>query len=169
MKRSKKLVLLAHCILNSNSKVVGLAQYAGALEEVVVGHIRRGSGIIQLPCPETTFLGLKRWGMTREQYDTPFYRSHCRSILQPYMQQIEDYLANGYNIEEIVGVDGSPSCGVNLTCAGYCGGEMDDAARQHHNLREISGRGIMMEVLVELLAEKGINARFSAISEKESK
>jgi len=82
MKRSKKLVLLAHCILNVNSKVVGLAQYAGALEDLVCGHIRRGSGLIQLPCPETTFLGLKRWGMTREQYDTPFYRSHCRNILQ---------------------------------------------------------------------------------------
>ena len=169
MKRSKKLVLLAHCILNVNSKVVGLAQYAGALEDLVCGHIRCGSGLIQLPCPETTFLGLKRWGMTREQYDTPFYRSHCRNILQPYIQQIEDYLANGYSVEEIVGVDGSPSCGVNLTCAGYCGGEMDDAARQFENLREISGRGIMMEVLVELLAEKGIAARFSAISEKESK
>jgi predicted secreted protein len=169
MKRSKKLVLLAHCILNVNSKVVGLAQYAGAIESVVTGHVRRGNGIIQLPCPETTFLGLKRWGMTREQYDTPFYRSHCRNILQPYIQQIEDYLANDYTVEEIVGVDGSPSCGVNLTCAGYCGGEMDDAARQHNNLREINGRGIMMEVLVELLAEKGITARFTAISEKESK
>ncbi len=169
MKRSKKLVLLAHCILNVNSKVIGLAQYAGALESVVVGHIRRGCGIIQLPCPETTFLGLKRWGMTREQYDTPFYREHCRKILRPYMQQLEDYLANGYVIEEIVGVDGSPSCGVNLTCAGYCGGEMDDASRQHSNLREISGRGIMMEILVELLAEKGIDTTFSGISETEPK
>ncbi len=165
MERSKKLILVAHCILNSNSKVTGLSRYPGALEPLVVDCIRKGLGIVQLPCPELTFLGLKRWGMTREQYDTPMYRKHCRTILEPLVFQIEDYLLNGYSIEEIVGVDGSPSCGVNLTCSGYSGGELDEALNQHSNLREVPGKGVMMETLTQLLSEKEIIIPFSAIDE----
>ena len=35
-------------------------------------------GVIQLPCPEATFLGMRRWGMTREQYDVPAFRRHSQ-------------------------------------------------------------------------------------------
>ncbi len=166
MERSKRLVVVAHCILNSNSKVTGLSRYPGALEPLVVDCIRKGMGIVQLPCPELTFLGLKRWGMTHEQYDTPMYRKHCKNILEPFVFQIEDYLVNGYSIEEIVGVDGSPSCGVTLTCTGFSGGEPDDAVNQHKNLSEVRGMGVMMETFAQLLSEKSINIPFSAINEK---
>lgn len=158
---------MAHCILNTNSKVKGLSLYAGALEPVVLDYIRQGVGIIQLPCPEMTFLGLKRWGMTREQYDTAAYRKHCRKLVVPYIDQIQEYLANDYVVECIIGVDGSPSCGVNFTCAGYSGGEMEDAYAQLKDLRELPGRGVMFEILVELLAERGINIPFVGIDEKQ--
>ncbi|MBU1109958.1 MAG: DUF523 domain-containing protein [Candidatus Riflebacteria bacterium] len=165
MKRSKKIVLLAHCILNSNSKVVGLSQYPGCLDAVITPLIQNGTGIIQLPCPEMTFIGLKRWGMTREQYDIPTYKNHCRNILMPIVYQIQDYLLNGYIIEGIVGVDGSPSCGVNNTCIGYSGGEWNKATNQHQSIQEVPGKGVMIEILTDLLLEEKIVVSFSAIKE----
>ena len=118
------MVLLAHCILNPNAKIAGAAQTRGAIPGVLEGLLQDGVGIVQLPCPEQTFGGCRRWGMTREQYDVPCYRKHCRSLLEDVVDQMEDYLRNGYEVLGIVGVDGSPSCGVDRTCAGYKGGEI---------------------------------------------
>ena len=118
------MVLLAHCILNPNAKIAGAAQTRGAIPGVLEGLLQDGVGIVQLPCPEQTFGGCRRWGMTREQYDVPCYRKHCRSLLEDVVEQMEDYLRNGYEVLGIVGVDGSPSCGVDRTCAGYKGGEI---------------------------------------------
>ena len=165
MNRSKKIVLLSHCILNANSKVVGLSHYSGSLKEVINPYIQNGTGIIQLPCPEMTFLGIKRWGMTREQYDTPTYRNHCKKLLIPIVNQIQDYLLSGYTIEKIIGVDGSPTCGVNNTCIGYSGGELNQPENQHQIAQEVPGKGIMIETLEELLREKNIKIPFSAIKE----
>ncbi|KAB3536060.1 DUF523 domain-containing protein [Alkaliphilus pronyensis] len=164
MKRNKRIVIVAHCILNVNSKVVGLAQYGGAIRKLVTDYVNEGIGIIQLPCPEITFLGLERWGMTKNQYDTPSYRKHCKKLIEPYVEQIIEYLNNGYIIEEIVGIDGSPSCGVSLTCSGYKGGMVDEG---HHQCHEISGSGIMIEELKGLLKEHNVNIPMSAISEKD--
>ena len=126
-------------------------------------HLATGAGLLQLPCPEMTYLGLKRWEMTKDQYDTPFFRRHCRKILQPYIDQIAEYLANGYGIEQIIGVDGSPSCGVTRTCAGYCGGMIDEQNPQ--TAREIEGSGIFIEELWAMLRERNLSIPFTAIDE----
>ncbi len=63
MKRSKKIVLLGHCILNVNSKVEGLAQYENNSLELLEYLIENKFGIIQLPCPEAGFYGMRRWDM----------------------------------------------------------------------------------------------------------
>ncbi|WP_051328233.1 hypothetical protein [Desulfatirhabdium butyrativorans] len=88
MKRSRKVVVLCHCLLNANVKVHALATYPGIFPPVVAEFLEPGIGILQLPCPETTFLGLNRWGMTREQYDIPAYRRHCRRILIPPISDV---------------------------------------------------------------------------------
>ncbi|GBF35608.1 hypothetical protein DCCM_4737 [Desulfocucumis palustris] len=80
-------------------------------------------GIIQLPCPEMVVYGIKRWGHVREQFDTLFFREKCQDIIKPITYQLLDYVKNGYKVIGIIGVDGSPSCGVNLTCSGDWGGE----------------------------------------------
>ncbi len=56
MRRSKKIVLISHCILNVNSKVEGLAQYENNSLELVKYLIENKFGIIQLPCPEAGFM-----------------------------------------------------------------------------------------------------------------
>lgn len=154
---------MCHCLLNSNAKIDGLALYGGAHVPVVGKYLSSGAGIIQLPCPETTYLGLKRWGMTRDQYDTPFYRRHCRTLLQPYIDQLIDYRRNGCGIEAVVGVDGSPSCGVHFSCEGYCGGMIDPQKTQLAH--EVAGRGVFIDELTRLLEENDITIPFDAINE----
>ena len=163
MNRSKKIVVMCHCLLNSNSKISGLAHYPGALLPVVNKHLATGAGLLQLPCPEMSYLGLKRWGMSKDQYDTPFFRRHCRKILQPYIDQIAEYVANGYSVEQIIGVDGSPSCGVKHTCTGYCGGMID--AQNTQPAREVDGTGVFIEELSAMLGERSLSIPFAAIDE----
>jgi predicted secreted protein len=154
---------MCHCLLNSNSKISGLSFYGGALLPVVNKHLASGAGIIQLPCPEMTYLGLKRWGMTRDQYDTPFFQRHCRKILTPYLDQFIEYINNGYVIESVVGVDGSPSCGVHFTCEGYCGGMIDKERPQ--SSREVEGEGVFIRELASMLKQNDISLQFDAINE----
>ncbi len=77
--------------------------------------------IIQLPCPEITYYGVKRWGHVKDQFDTTHFRKHCRQLFSIYLEQIEEYINNGYEILGIVGIEGSPTCGVNKTCVGKWG------------------------------------------------
>lgn len=87
MRRSKKIVLISHCILNVNSKVEGLAQYENNSLELVKYLIENKFGIIQLPCPEASFYGMRRWGHVKEQFDTPYYREHLQKYSIPYFSK----------------------------------------------------------------------------------
>lgn len=166
MNRKKRIVVLAHCLLNVNAKIHGLALYSGAMESLVIKYIKEGIGIIQLPCPEMTYLGCQRWGMSKNQYDNPSFRRHCRNIVLPIVEQLEDYQKNGYIIEGIIGVNGSPSCGVSLVTYGYQGGMIDLAEEQKDNLQEANAKGIMIEELSKLLKEHNLEVEFESINEK---
>jgi len=162
--RSRRIIALAHCHLNSNSKVLGLACYPGARAEVVAPLIEGGVGIVQLPCPEASFLGMKRWGMTVEQYDTPAYRRHCRKILRTTVDTLRALADDGCTIEGVIGVEGSPSCGVETTCGGYAGGELEDASGQQ--AARIPGRGVFFDELRGMLAEVGLgDVPFSGVED----
>jgi predicted secreted protein len=60
MKRSRRIALVSHCLLNVNAKVEGLAEYQG-VHPVIEGLSAAGFGVIQLPCLEMTHMGMKRW------------------------------------------------------------------------------------------------------------
>ncbi len=168
MKRSRRIVLVCHCILNSNSKVEGLAEYQGALTDTVKLLMEEGLGIMQLPCPEISSCGMRRWGMVKEQYDTPFYRDHCQRLFYPQLQQVEEYLLNGYEIVGIIGIDGSPSCGVNKTCSGDWKGEISknpDIQNMINGLQMVEGSGVFIEEIKEMLKKRDIHISFSAVDE----
>ena len=111
--RSRKVIFLAHCLLNQNSVVVGSAKRAGPVAEVLEGLIERGVGIVQLPCPEITHYGLRRFWAVKEQYNNPGFRSHCKELATRIEQMISEYQRNGYAVVALVGIKGSPSCGIS--------------------------------------------------------
>ena len=118
-KRSRKIVVVAHCILNQNSRVLGIAYYPGMINEIVDVLKKCEVGVIQMLCPELTYAGLLRRSQTKEQYDTPAFRRHCRQIASGIVDQIEEYINNGFKVLAVLGVDGSPTCGVDETSTGY--------------------------------------------------
>ena len=58
--RSRKVVFLAHCLLNQNAISDGTAVYPAAFRELVQFFLEHQVGIVQLPCPELCCLGLDR-------------------------------------------------------------------------------------------------------------
>jgi len=172
MNRSKRVVFVAHCLLNSNAKVVGYAEEPGVFTRELQPYINQGVGIVQLPCPEITFLGINRWGMTQDQYDTPSYRRHCQQLLTPIVDQIELYLRFGYTVEGILGIEGSPSCGVGYTFVGYQGGriqcllESPEAANSIAQSEQKNIKGIYIDELAKLLEARKIVAPIIGIEEE---
>lgn len=160
MRRGSKVAVVSHCLLNANAKVHGIASYA-SLNPEALRLIEEGYGFVQLPCPETTFLGLKRWGMTREQYDTAAYRRHCRELLTPVVDTIEELLGDGCAVQ-VVGADGSPSCGISTTCVGWCGGEPDQTVAP---AQLAPGSGVLMEEFASLLGSRGLDIPFRGVDE----
>lgn len=110
MQRSKRIILISHCIINQNTVIPKEARALGAIPSAIEWFAKEGLGIMQLPCPEFTFLGLSRPPMTYEQYDTVEYRQHIQEILAPFVKQLEEYKHNGYDIVGMLGIQSSPSC-----------------------------------------------------------
>ena len=162
----KKIIFVSHCILNTASKVVLYNQREIDAEEAlrlkfVSTALNNGIQIIQLPCPEFTLYGSRRWGHVSDQFDNPFFRDHSRKILTPIIQQLKEYLNNDtFEVLGIVGIDGSPSCGVDYTCKGDWYGSFEGRKGLDETLadaRLINAKGIFMDVLAEMLKEEHLD------------
>ncbi len=135
-----EITVVAHCLLNPNTRVKGLRP---------VPFLPEGP-IIQLPCPELLYLGPDRWAVTRNQLDVPEFRRFCRSLIVHYADLLEMMARQGRRLK-IVGVAGSPSCGVSTTSLGYAGGRVHEAEHEH-----VPGKGVFMEELLAELERRGI-------------
>lgn len=170
MLRSKKIIIVCHCILNCNSKVEGLSEYNGALE-FNKKLIDEGFGIIQLPCPEMILYGIKRWGHVKEQFDNMMYRSKCREILKDYVIQIDMYLKSGYDIKGIVAIEGSPSCGYTKTCSSQNWfGELSGCKNLTEKLNDIqmvNDRGVFMDEFIKLLEDNNLDINILGLDESD--
>ena len=111
---NKKIAIVAHCLLNQNAKPYLRARFSGIVAPVLDALIEEEFALFQLPCPEVAFAGLHRFSQVIEQYDTPKYREHCRDLSIHVLNQIEHYVRKSYKMI-IVGIDGSPSCGIHFT------------------------------------------------------
>ncbi|MFZ5568807.1 MAG: hypothetical protein ACOZF0_00270 [Thermodesulfobacteriota bacterium] len=129
-KRKKTVIFLSHCILNENTRYPGGACRAGCLAEIVHQCIDHGLGMVQLPCPEQSAWGgvskrllLMAYGadgtilFTLRQFAVPLIRIYSRwmngRIATRIVRHIQDYLDSGFSVRGIVGIDGSPTCGVD--------------------------------------------------------
>ena len=165
--RSKKIVLVAHCLLNANSKVEGLEEFNSILKELLTFLSKNDFGIIQLPCPELTSHGINRWSKVREQYNNPYYRQHCKKIIEPIIKQVTNYLENDYIISAVIGVEKSPSCGINESCSAKNWGG-DFSAQNQNNLDKsiiINKEGVFIDVLKEEFKKRGYKIPFFGIDE----
>ncbi|MEI6055790.1 MAG: CD3072 family TudS-related putative desulfidase [Lentisphaerota bacterium] len=161
-KRSKKVVLVAHCILNQNAKLDNVANYPGTIKEASEVLLNADIGIIQMPCPELLYLGLDRdvaYGKTHsiesertriaERMLEEQAQSLCRKIIEDIIFQITEYQKFCFDIVGLVGFNGSPTCGVEKTWS---------EGREH------KGSGIFIKMLKEELAKRNIDLQMLGIS-----
>lgn len=167
MKRGKKIVVVAHCYLNQNARVKPYASMKGSFKEFIKPLLDADFGIIQLPCPETTGCGLKRWEAVTEQYDNPGFKRHCRFILQPYVDQLYEHQKAGDKIFAVIGVPFSPCCGTqfNPSHKDWGGSVLQGKAP---DLKLVEGPAVFMKMLMSMCEEAGVKVEFMDVSETEA-
>ena len=163
--RNKKLVLVAHCVLNQNSISDGTADYPGSIKEVVSLLLQSQVGIVQMPCPELHCLGLDRGDVhgaerpvvventrIRESMKRAQAVQKLRILVRSLVFQIQEYLRHGFTIVGIVGINRSPSCGVDTTSM---------------NGQEVAGRGVFIEELRKELESRNVSTDWTGIKAAE--
>jgi predicted secreted protein len=146
----KEILVVAHCLLNPFTRVRGLEPVSFRIE----------GPFVQLPCPEALYLGLDRWAVTRNQLDVPEFRRFCQSLITHYADLLEMMVRKEATIT-VVGMAGSPSCGVVTTSSGYKGGQVHEAAHAR-----VCGRGIFMEELLAELERRSVAFRAKEVGQK---
>ena len=170
----KKIIFVSHCILNTASKVVLYNQDEIDAEEALRLKFMRkvienGVQVIQLPCAEFSLYGAKRWGHVSDQFDNIFFRNYCRQILTPIINQLIEYLDNPefFEVLGIIGIDGSPSCGVDYTCQANWYGSFESRQGLQETLdtcKMVNKPGIFMDVLKQMLKENKLDDKVKVTS-----
>ncbi len=128
--RGRKVIFLSHCLLNENTRYLGGAFRKAGIDELIDELQKQGIGIVQMKCPEQKTWGgvLKRemlmgYGISgtllnafRKPYMLFFLwksRRSFRKIAKEVVSEIKDYIDSSFDVVGIVGIKGSPSCGVS--------------------------------------------------------
>ena len=152
--RSRKIVFVSHCFLNQNSISDGTADFPAANRTIVSLLLEHDVGIVQMPCPELLCLGLDRGDVhggerpviventrIRGALQTPEASLRLHPLVEQVVYQMEQYQQNGFSVLGVVGINRSPSCGIETTSA------QDE---------EIAGMGVFMAALKQKLDARGI-------------
>ncbi len=153
--RSKKVIFLAHCLLNQNAISDGTAVYPAAFQELVQLLLDREVGIVQMPCPELCCLGLDRGDVRgaerpvveentriRRAMEEDGPRQKREALADLVAEQVQEYHKHGFQVLGIVGANRSPNCGVETTS------DFD---------REVEGQGAFMDAIAQRLEAAGIS------------
>ncbi len=163
-KRSGKIVVTSHCILNVHSLEDNLAIYPGLEEEVVRLLLDKGVGIYQIPCPEMELSSIFRKALPKEAYDHPKIRKAYRLLAENITRALKSFAKKGYEIRAIIGAEGSPTCGIGLV--GRWKKNIKGKKEFPRDIEFVPGRGVFMEELKACLDKSGIHPAWIGIPGK---
>lgn len=134
--RSKKVIFLAHCLLNQNAISDGTAVCPAAFRELVQLLLDRGDvhGAERPVVEENTRI--------RRAMEEDGPRQKREALADLVAEQVQEYHKHGFQVLGIVGANRSPNCGVETTS------DFD---------REVEGRGAFMEAIAQRLEAAGIS------------
>ena len=186
--RNKKVIFVSHCILNENKRYLGGAFRKGSIDEIIDELQKQGIGIIQMKCPEQKAWGgvLKRkilfgygiknsiFNYFRKPYISFFIwntKRIYRRMAEEVVSDIQNYLNSGFEVVGIIGVKGSPSCGIsvaldiNKSAEFVASIEIEEIERNSFNEYcfkncLVAREGLFVKVLKEKLIEKQIDINF---------
>ena len=152
--RRRRVIFLAHCLLNQNAISDGTAEVPAAHREILRTILDAQVGVVQMPCPELCCLGLDRGDpkggerpvvventRIRRAMGQPEAAARLRELTSQVVRQIREYRKHGFAVLGIVGVDRSPCCGVNTTS------DQD---------RELPGQGVFIAALQTAMVAAGL-------------
>lgn len=155
--RSKKIVFVAHCVLNQNSISDGTAIFSGVVNEILELFFSSQVGIVQMPCPELMCLGLDRGNIDGGSLPVVEENTRIRAcmsddlmslkidqLVKDIIYQIMEYEKHKFKILGIIGINRSPSCGVDTT--------------SDNNL-EIEGKGLFINSLSKALEDRQLSIK----------
>jgi predicted secreted protein len=162
-RRSGKIVVVSHCILNVHSLEDNLAIYPGLEEDVINLLISKGAGIFQIPCPEMEVFGIFRKPLPKEPYEHPKIRQQYKNLAETLVKRLTWFKRKGYTIVAVLGAEGSPTCGINVV------GKWKDASKKGsfpEDVVFVEGMGVFIEEFKRILEEKGIQPSWIGIPGK---
>lgn len=152
--RSKKVIVLSHCLLNQNSISDGTSDFPSQYTEIIEFLMKKNVGMIQLPCPEMVYLGLDRKDKNGSKRPLLDENSRIRNLMEEpdniqilrqkagdVIEQIKEYQKHDFQVLGLIGVNRSPSCGIETTTK---------------NGVEEKGKGVFMKVLSDRLIKHEI-------------
>lgn len=153
--RSKRVIFVAHCILNQNAISDGTADYPGSNVDVIRTLIEAEVGIVQMPCPELCCLGLDRGNVLGAESPVVVENTRIRKEIQnaaviiqldalvdQVILQILEYHKFEFKILGIIGINRSPCCGVDTTS---------------NDNRELEGNGVFIEKIKAALKAENLH------------
>lgn len=162
-KRSGKIVVVSHCLLNVHSLEDGLAIYPGLEEDLFRVLIEKGVGIFQIPCPEMEVSGIFRKPLPKENYEHFKIRRKYKQLAESISKQLVMFRKKNYEIVAALGAEASPTCGISLV------GKWKDPVKKGRFPEDIvfvEGMGVFMEELNNSLEKKGIKPHWIGIPGK---
>ena len=151
--------------MNQNTVIVGCAKDSLPVHPLIMKILDKNIGIVQLPCPEFSMYGLKRWAHVKDQFENTHFKKTSKDLLQNTINNVIDYKNAGYEIVGIVGIAGSPSCSVNKVHRGLWQGTLGKKSSEEltstiQNTIEVNESGVFMDVLKSMLKEEKIDIPF---------
>lgn len=181
-RRSRRVVFVSHCLLNENVRYLGGAGRAGPVEEWLDAWNAAEVGICQMPCPEQRVWGgvlkrrlalaygarqgrLWRWRQSILTLFVLYTKLRYAILARQVAGEMRDYRRSGFEVTGVVGVAGSPSCGVSKTLdvrswlesVGSCPLAELDAARVNQAVLDAAkpGRGWFIAALAGRMERAG--------------
>lgn len=163
-KRSRRIIVVSHCLLNVHSLEDDLAIYPGLEEEVIELLIQKGVGLYQIPCPEIELSGIFRKALPKDSYDHPKIRKVYRRLADRITDNLNWYVRKGYRIEAVLGAEGSPTCGVEQV------GKWKEGVRGKRefprDIEFVPGTGVFIEEFKSSLAKISVHPEWIGIPGK---
>ncbi len=151
MANKKRVVFISHCLLNQWVRAKGVhntykydngetAPFVKPLLDLLFEH---NVAIEQMPCPEILWEGLERDAAGIDHYSNDEYYKIIEHVVDDVLRLMKEFTKNDVEVIAVIGVDGSPSCGVD-----FCEG------------KDKEGSGIFMKRLMEEISKQNLNIPF---------
>ncbi len=140
MESEKKLIFLAHCLLNQSTMPEERRVYEGNVRELLQFLAEKDIGIIQMPCPWNEFKKTSEESGYLQIIREKKYRVFCKKIAKIVVKEVESYLKSDCKVLCILGVEFSPTCGVHQI--------------EQEKSRVTPGRGVLIEEIEEEMRKR---------------